>query len=413
MAKISVIVPVYNVEKYLRRCLDSILAQTYKDIEILLIDDGSSDNSYEIMTEYAQKDGRIKIFKCEHSGVANVRKNGIEWATGDYIGFIDSDDWIEPNMYSSLYNTMVKNDCDLVSSDVWVHGVDGNEWIDFDNYKAGLYTELYRDIYPTMLHDFSVNMKGMRCYLVSKLFRADILKRTIEKIDTRVFYCEDEMILYRYCLECQSIYIMREPFYHYIKRIGSAELKPNENEPENMYRLFSNLKEAFEASPYRNVLMPQLYQNAVYLNNRVLRGLYGIDLGGKNAWFFPEIEKLYGHKIVIYGAGACGQAMQKELWLHGHAGDVVAIVDKNHCKVKMHVGETASEFIDNLKYDVQPVSAVNNIDYDYVVVAIYNKSVADEAIAELQKKWSIPKDKIIWLKPYKRDIASILSVAYL
>ena len=106
-------------------------------------------------------------------------------------------------------------------------------------------------------------------------------------------------------------------------------------------------------------------------------------------------------------------ALYKELWLHGHAGGVVAIVDKNHCKVKMHMGETASEFIDNLKYDVQPVSVVNNIDYDYVVVAIYNKSVADEAIAELQKKWSIPKDKIIWLKPYKRDIASILSVAYL
>lgn len=413
MDKISVIVPVYNVEQYLSRCLDSILAQTYKDIEILLIDDGSSDNSYEIISEYAQKDSRIKIFKCEHSGVATVRKNGIEWATGKYIGFVDSDDWIEPDMYSSLCDTMTNNCCDLVSSDVYVHGVNGNEWIDYDNYKEGLYTNLCRDIYPTMIHDFSVGMKGMRCYLYSKLFRAEILKRSIKKIDTRVFYCEDEMILYRYCLECQSIYIMREPFYHYIKRIGSAELKPNENEPENMYRLFSNLKEAFEASPYRNVLMPQLYQNAVYLNNRVLRGLFGIDFRQKNSWYFPEIDKLFDKRLVIYGAGACGKALYKELWLHGHVGDIVAVVDKNHDKVKMHVGETASEFIENLKYETQPVSAVNDIDYDYVVVAIYNKSVVEEAIKELQHDWSIPEEKIIRMNSYKSDIASILSVAYL
>ncbi|SHI37732.1 Glycosyltransferase involved in cell wall bisynthesis [Anaerovibrio lipolyticus DSM 3074] len=413
MAKVSVIVPVYNVEKYLRRCLDSILAQTYENLEILLLDDGSSDNSYEIMSEYAQKDSRIKIFKCEHKGIATVRKNGIEWATGDYVGFVDSDDWIEPDMYSSLYNIMVDNDCDLVSSDVSVHGVDGNEWIDYDNYKAGLYTDLERDIFPTLIHDFSVGMKGMRCYLVSKLFRTSKLKKVIEKIDPRVFYCEDEMILYRYCLECQSIYIMREYFYHYVKRTGSAELKPNENEPENMYRLFSNLKEAFEASPYRNVLMPQLYQNAVYLNNRILRGLYDIDLGQKSSWYFSEIEKLYRHRIVIYGAGACGQALYKELWLHGHGDDIVALVDKNYDKAKKSDGKTASEFLDSLKYEVKPVSFVNDIDYDHLVVAIYNESTAKEAIKELKEIWNIPEEKIIWMNSCKRDIASILSLAYL
>lgn len=412
MAKISIIVPVYNVEKYLSKCLDSIIAQTYKDLEILLLDDGSSDNSYGIMYEYAEKDSRIKIFKCEHKGIATVRKNGVEWSTGEYIGFVDSDDWIEPDMYSSLYNTMIENDCDLVSSDVLVHGVDSNGWIDYDNYEQGLYTNLRRDIYPTMLHDFSMNMKAMRCYLVPKLFRASILKKIVKEIDTRVFYCEDEMILYRYCLACHSIYIMRKPFYHYVKRVSSAELKPNENEPENMYRLFSNLKEAFDNSPHRDVLMPQLYQNAIYLNNRVLRGLYGIDLGQISSWCFPEMEKLYGNRIIVYGAGACGQALYKEFWLQGHMDDIVAVVDKNYDKPKKNK-TIASDYMERLKYEVKPISAINDVDYDYLVVAIYNRSVAEDAVKELHEQWNVPKDKIVFIKSYKKDMASILSLAYL
>jgi len=413
MPMISIIVPVYNVEKYLCRCLDSIQAQIYKNFEVILLDDGSTDRSYNIMSKYAEEDKRIKIYKYEHQGVAFVRKKGIELAEGEYIGFVDSDDWIEPDMYARLYETMRNNKCDLVSVDVYGHYENGHDAILYDNYDKQLYTNLINDIYPSMLHDFSRNTKGLLCFLVSKLFRADILKSVIGDIETRVFYGEDAMIFYRYCLACQSIYIMREPFYHYDIHSGSAETKPNPKEPENMYGLFCNLKEAFETSSYRDVLMPQLYQYAILLNNRVLRGLYGIDLGGKNAWFFPEIEKLYGNKIVIYGAGACGQAMQKELWLHGHAGDVVAIVDKNHDKVKMHVGETASEFVDGLKCKVQPVSFIKEINYDYLIVAIYNKFVAEEAIEELQENWEISKEKIIWLKAYKKNIASILSSAYL
>lgn len=111
---ISVIVPVYNVEPYLRKCLDSILAQTYQDLEILIIDDGSTDGSGKICDEYPEKDERIRVFHTENKGLSAARNLGLDNATGDWIGFIDSDDWIEPDMYEVLIKRAEETGADVV-----------------------------------------------------------------------------------------------------------------------------------------------------------------------------------------------------------------------------------------------------------------------------------------------------------
>lgn len=114
MKKISVIVPVYNVEKYLSQCLDSIIHQTYKNLEIILVDDGSTDSSGLICDNYSQKDKRIKIIhKCQ-GGLSDARNAGLKIATGEYISFIDSDDFIDKNMYSILINNTQKYNSDIV-----------------------------------------------------------------------------------------------------------------------------------------------------------------------------------------------------------------------------------------------------------------------------------------------------------
>ena len=100
---VSVIVPVYNTERYLAKCLDSIIAQTMRDIEIICVDDGSTDSSLEILTAYAGKDARIRVIHKENGGLVSARKAGIKAARGTYIGYVDSDDWIEPRMYERLY----------------------------------------------------------------------------------------------------------------------------------------------------------------------------------------------------------------------------------------------------------------------------------------------------------------------
>lgn len=103
MPKISIIVPIYNTEKYLQRCIDSILNQTFKDFELILVNDGSTDLSGKIIEDYARKDKRIKTLHIENSGQGAARNRGLDIATGDYIGFVDSDDWIHQDMYQVLY----------------------------------------------------------------------------------------------------------------------------------------------------------------------------------------------------------------------------------------------------------------------------------------------------------------------
>ncbi len=113
MAKVSVIIPVYNVEKYLKECLDSVVNQTLKDIEIICVDDGSTDNSGAILDEYASKDSRIKVVHNENKGVGNARNTGLGLATGDYIYFLDSDDYIELNALEKLYNKSIELNLDI------------------------------------------------------------------------------------------------------------------------------------------------------------------------------------------------------------------------------------------------------------------------------------------------------------
>ncbi len=113
MPKVSVIIPVYNVEKYLQQCLDSIINQTLADIEIICINDGSTDSSLAILEEYAKKDARIKVINSENKGSSAARNIGMEAAKGDYIGFIDSDDWIDSNFYETLYNAAISKNADI------------------------------------------------------------------------------------------------------------------------------------------------------------------------------------------------------------------------------------------------------------------------------------------------------------
>ena len=113
MEKISVIVPIYKIEDCLPKCVDSIIAQTYKDLEIILVDDGSPDNCGAICDEYAKKDSRIKVIHKPNGGLSDARNHGIEAATGRYLGFVDGDDYLEPQMYERLHNALVENDAEM------------------------------------------------------------------------------------------------------------------------------------------------------------------------------------------------------------------------------------------------------------------------------------------------------------
>ena len=143
--KISVIVPAYNVEKYLRRCLDSLVYQTYPHLEILVIDDGSTDGTRGIIEEYVSRfAGKVFLYAQENAGQAAARNNGISYATGDYIGFVDADDFVSPRMYEYLVQEAEEKDCDLVTCGYY--GCD-DETGEIQVYQAGCRGEFDQSIF--------------------------------------------------------------------------------------------------------------------------------------------------------------------------------------------------------------------------------------------------------------------------
>lgn len=144
---ISVIIPVYGVEKYIGKCLESVMQQTYRNLEIIVINDGTKDKSAEIAKHYASKDKRIKVYDFPNGGLSVARNRGLKLATGDYIAYLDSDDWIEPVMYQTLLDAAIKNNADMVKCGFYIAEDDKYEKMSFENNDIFTYNAHNIDLY--------------------------------------------------------------------------------------------------------------------------------------------------------------------------------------------------------------------------------------------------------------------------
>ncbi len=207
MYKVSVIIPVYNTEQYLNKCLDSLVNQTLKDIEIILINDGSTDNSQNIIDEYSAKyPDKIKSFIKENGGQATARNLGITKATGEYIGFVDSDDWIELNMYEELYNKALSEGLDIVCC---------NEYLVTDNVKKKNFNRL---MYP---NDINNNYIIRESGAWNKIIKRDlIINNNIFFLENRIY--EDLATIPTLALYTNKIGYIDSYLYNYLIRNGST-----------------------------------------------------------------------------------------------------------------------------------------------------------------------------------------------
>lgn len=203
MPKVSIIVPIYNSEKCLKRCIDSILAQTFTDFELILINDGSQDNSGKICDDYAQKDSRIIVLHKENGGASSARNAGLDIAKGDYITFVDSDDTVSTNYLNSFsYNA----DFEVAGLET----VGNNNELDYPNNEVFLENTL--GIYNWFLLD------SHRKYLTSicsKLFLKKNIESALLKFDTSLKYGEDTIFIYNYLSYCKKIYLSPNVIYQY------------------------------------------------------------------------------------------------------------------------------------------------------------------------------------------------------
>lgn len=222
MYKLSVIVPVYNGTEYIKRCFDSILAQQYTNIEVICVNDGSTDNSLEICDEYARHDKRFFVFNKERGGVASARKYGLQYATGDYITFVDSDDWLEPDMYGVMMERAAE-DVDMIVCNFFkdyhdtVNCVINREEILSASLDS---TDIIR--YAFQREDY----RGFAAYLWNKIFS----KRVIDEMDKSFYKLnlqrgDDVAFLTAAALKSQKAYYIDKCLYHYMQRETSITHK--------------------------------------------------------------------------------------------------------------------------------------------------------------------------------------------
>jgi glycosyltransferase involved in cell wall biosynthesis len=215
MSKVSIIVPVYNGEKSLSRCLDSILAQDYKDIEVIVIDDGSRDDSFRIISEYAQKDKRIVPIHKENSGVSATRNIGLSLARGDYIRFVDVDDWIPFDSVKLMVRAMEEENTDMVVADFYRVVDEKISKKGSIKKEAVITVEEYADRMLLSPADFYYGA------IWNKLYRKKIIDDHQLAMDENISYSEDAIFNLQYLLHTDRIFVLRSAVYYYVKTEGS------------------------------------------------------------------------------------------------------------------------------------------------------------------------------------------------
>lgn len=383
MPLISVIVPIYQIERYLGRCIESIINQTYRDLEIILVDDGSPDRCPEICDLYAEKDNRIKVIHKENGGLVSARKAGLEIATGDYIGYVDGDDWIGLGFYESLCATMIASDCDVVCAGQTRDLFEKSASF-LNAYPLGYYKgDELRKLQENMISYGEFYRPGISTYVWNKLFKKEVLYNHQMNVDEKISIGEDAAVTYPVLMECDSVYISDCVAYHYRQREDSMLKKSASFEAES-----EKLKYLYEYMSSLSVKYGNMFQKQV--DDYVL-GICIMRSGGKlpDDSYSTFDDVYYGKRVIIYSAGTFGQQLMNRFGESQHC-EVVAWVDDDYWEYR------------RCCLDVDEVSSVISKEFDYILIATIDcrvsknikKQLLDYGVSE-QKILEIKCDKII------------------
>lgn len=389
---ISVIIPVYQVEPYLKHCIESVINQTYRNLEIILVDDGSVDGSGEICNQYADKDNRIKVIHQENRGLSEARNRGIDIARGEYLSFVDSDDWIDMRFIEIMYEISIEAECDIVQCNFQNVIDDSSE----EDKHKGNYT-----IYSS--REFSIatyTLLSWRCSVAwNKLYKASLfegIRYPIGKIH------EDEFTTYKLIWRANNIAVTNTRLYfyrqrtdsimgssYYSKRLDAGEAymekevfykELGETTLLNLVRMAylewidwnlplvnkfeKNARRLVEALEQKKECLEKCYErNPLYRKGLLFHG-----------YLFPFSKIPYGSKIVLYGAGDIGTQYYRQI-MELNYFDVIAWVDENAEKYR------------KMGFPVKGKKEIHlqSIDAEYIIIAINNDVVVQDIIRKFRQ----------------------------
>lgn len=383
--KVSIVVPVYNAEEYLERCIYSILNQTYDNIELILIDDGSTDKSYEMCKNIARNDKRILVYKQKNEGCSAARKAGVERASGKFVMTVDSDDWIEENMVEELLHYMIKYNVDIVLSGiyydyatkemntVWVDGVTPG-FYDLKNIDSKVFDQFFLE---KVGEEYG---RGIRGHVCTRLFKKNLIMNIMSQIDTRIKNGEDDACLYSTILSSESIYVLDKAFYHYCIRDNSMCQSMANRSLVDVELLGKYLKGFVEQHFAGAKLIKQLNRYMYVEAKETAKRIYRIK--EVKRYIFPFDYLPLKSRIVIYGAGNVGKEYIKYLNSNKQY-ELIAWIDRKIDKKK----------------NIQELSTIKNIEYDYILLAAEKKQTVESMRASISNYVENPQT-ILWSSPY-------------
>jgi len=381
MCKVSIIVPIYNTEKYLAKCIESICNQTFRELQIILVDDGSTDSSGSICDTYAALDERITVIHNYNQGVVQARKAGLAVAKNELIAFIDSDDYMDESAIQYMYERMIDSDSDIVVCGYIMNKENSSQMVK-NIMKPGVYDKsMLESMYSKLIFDDSYMQPSIIQSMCGKLFKKKILLETSEDIDERITLGEDASFVFPYLLACESICISDQCYYHYQIRNGSMCTKKDLLVFERIEAFQQYLINKFSRYPVKYMLNLQVKKYIVHLLEMAIRNTYGICYSKQYVFDSKFINNIKGKNVIVYGAGEVGKDCVETLL---RQGVTPRWVDKNKN------GEKSLDIL------IESTDIINE-DVDVIVVAVLRQSLYESIKNELTK--FVDKEKVIWANP--------------
>lgn len=387
---ISIIIPVYNTEAYLPKCIESVRNQTLKDIEIILVDDGSKDNSGSICDAYAQKDNRIVVIHKENGGLVSARKAGLRVARGEYIGYVDSDDWVEEFMFEDMLSACQNHAADIVMCGLCFE-YSGGSYQGSLCIPEGIYQKEDGSmdiLYRNLIYAEDYKTEGIPHILCNKLFTRDLLAAYQFQVDEQTLIGEDAVCAYPCLLNSDRVVILNRAYYHYFMRDSSICHSPDERYFEKISIFNRQLKKLLSGYSYSPLLLEKLNR---YVLERMLWGINNVfGYGMVVPTYLPPYAMLKEKglkRIVLYGAGEVGQGYYSLLQMT-QAVEVAAWVDRQWEQYK------------EKGLPVGPIDLIRETAYDGILIGVVLPSVAEEIRSSLQA-YGVSADKIFYDTPQR------------
>jgi len=374
---ISVIVPVYMIDRYVGLCIESIMNQTYRNLEIILVDDGGKDRCPEICDLYAAKDKRIKVIHKSNGGLVSARKAGLRESNGKYISYVDGDDWIGSGFIEGLYTAAATSGAEMVCAG-FTRDLFSKSASFTNSLSSGIYKgERLGELWKTMISIAPYYRPGISTYVWNKLFQREVLLDTQSVVDNRITMGEDGAVTYPALLKCKTVAVTDNTAYHYRQREDSMLKQSNGYlaEAQKLTYLYEYmLRWAKSAEPELNI--PSQVQDYV-LSIAVMRSGGRLPQDGYSIFR----SAYYGKDVVIYSAGTFGQQL------------VNRFKETEHCRVVAWLDDDYWEYR-RCCLDVDPVESVVSLSYDYILIATVDRVVAERVMNRLCNL-GVSKEKIL------------------